>query len=220
MSDEQHEDDPRPKPRYGELAPEGWSWSPPDDQERLDTSRGARPDDPEQEPGDADPRVDSGPGAPGWSPPGPYGQGRAPGGPHAGTAHYAAGSVPAGATGHAPYWNRPLTFVLVLVGLFGALVTISTLSALPQSIQVLYTSQHLGTYHPAADLPTIILAGQIVQGLLWVASMIISTLLMSRQRISFYVPLVAGVLAMIALFVFLGAVVAGDPTLLNAYSGA
>lgn len=220
MSDQEHDADPRPKPKYGELAPEGWTWSPPEDQSRLDTSRGSETAEPDEEPtGDAYPGgprdheglpqhpvtgLPYGPGAPTGTT-GPY-----PGHPYAGHP-VAPGAKPA------PYWNQPITLVLILIGLVGALLSISTLGSVPLSMQALYTSEKLGTYHPPADLSAIILAGQILQGILWAVSLVISLMLMARGRLSFYVPLIAGVAAAIALMTFVVVIIATDPSLMSAY---
>jgi hypothetical protein len=223
MSDQEHDDDPRPKPQYGELAPEGWTWTPPEDHDRLDTSRGADTEEPD---GQSDPDVPSRTdgayhAAPGW----PAGPDHAAHDVHRGPIQYGAhpdagGPANASRGRVAPYWNRPITLLLILIGIFGALFTISTLAAVPQSMQLVYNSEKLGTYHAPATLSSLILAGQVVQGVIWAASLAVSLLLMTRRRLSFYVPLIAGGIAAIVFIVFIIAIIATDPTLMKTYSGS
>ncbi|WP_345764042.1 DUF6264 family protein [Diaminobutyricibacter sp. McL0608] len=41
MADDNKDHDERPRPKFGELAPEGWVWHPPKDADRLDTAHPA-----------------------------------------------------------------------------------------------------------------------------------------------------------------------------------
>ena len=116
MSDQDSKPDPRPRPKYGELAPEGWKWVPPKDVSRLDT---ARPLEVAAAPAEAHAtnRVDD----------------------------EALLLIQAGGRNPVPYWNRPFTVTLLMVGLLGMLYSVGTLIELPQSIQAYYAMQGLGT---------------------------------------------------------------------------
>jgi Family of unknown function (DUF6264) len=186
MSELNGTSDPRPRPKYGELAPEGWTWTPPPDVQRLDTARplpAARAPVPEPETGY------------GYDPENPF------------------------ATEHrvAP-WNRSATLSLIVIGFIGMMISVEWFAALPDQLQIFYTTQGLGTYHPAASVAGIIMSAEITQAAIWVASTIGATLLLSHKRSSFYVPLLAGVIAGVLLFVFTSAVLATDSTLINYYS--
>lgn len=185
--------DQRPRPKYGELAPEGWTWSPPP---------GANPHGsivPEAQP-PADLAAHS---AAQHAP--------APGSPYR-------GSIPM-AKHHAPAWDRPVTLGLLVVGLLGVFSAIAILGSAPEAIQTLYTQEKLGTYTPAAAVPGLILAGKLTQGAIWVVTAALSIFVTSRRRRAFYLPLIGGVLSIVAIFIFLSAILATDPTLLNFYSG-
>ena len=186
MSDHNGTPEPRPRPKYGELAPEGWTWTPPSDVERLDTARPLRPALPPVEPGaafDADSSI-----------------------AYAGGAHRVAP------------WNRSATLLLIAIGFMGMLISVEWLGAFPQQIQIFYTTQGLGTYHPAPSVAGILLAGQITQAGIWVISTVLSAILLAHKRSSVYVPVLAGILAAIMLFVFMSAALATDSTLINYYS--
>jgi Family of unknown function (DUF6264) len=169
--------DERPRPQYGEYAPEG------------------------------------------WTPP------RPPAAASAGQAQLAAAAAAAAASAgkarddglnraERPI-DRTATIALLLVGLLGAWLSISVLQALPQSMQLLHTQEGLPDYTPGPEIPGLILAGTIVQVVMWVAAAAGSIALMRARRPSFWLPLVAGVLAAIALFTFTVVAIMGDPTLLE-----
>lgn len=174
-------EDNRPKPQYGELAPEGWSWTPPKDDAGTP----------------ADPAA-------------PVGASSAP--------LVAPAADSAVRTPRAPGWDRPVTLGLLIFGLLATFFAISVLGALPDALQMLYTQQDLGTYTPDATVAGLILAGRIVEAGIWLATAAVSILLMARGRRAFYVPLIGGVVSVIAIFVFISVVLTNDPTLLEVYS--
>ena len=191
--------DPRPRPKYGELAPEGWTWSPPPGS----NPHGAVVPDGTQ------PAVGSPAGSPTSS------AGRLPTGAER---HAPApfGAAPA-QRGSAPSWDRPVTLGLLVLGLLGLFVAVAILGSVTDAIQMLYTQENLGTYTPAAGVDGLILAGKITQGVIWVLTTALSVLVMRRHRRAFYLPLIGGVLSTIAIFIFLSVVLATDPTLLDFY---
>ncbi|AGW41936.1 hypothetical protein O159_19170 [Leifsonia xyli subsp. cynodontis DSM 46306] len=200
MAEEEQQPDERPRPKFGELAPPGWSWSPPEDVGRLDTARRSPA---ASESLDADVYENGQPGAPARTedhraePPerrSPY-------------------SPPPQAD--APRWNLAATIALLIVGLVGMISSIGTLQALPSSIRLLHTTQQLGDFHPADSVGALIATGSIVMAGLWFLSAGLSVWLLLRKRLAFYPPIVAGVVTLIALFVIAGAVIATDPALLD-----
>ncbi len=194
MQDQESDRERRPRPKFGELAPEGWTWEPPKDISRLDTAIPLEP----TETADAPPEN---------SPP-PLGQAGPPSAP---TAIAAKEKAP-------PYWNRPVTFILLIIGLLGALQSVGFLTELPQTIQSLHAYERLGTYKAAPPVGTIILIGEIVQLVIWAVSFVISLTLVARRRLSFYVPLLAGVAGAVVLVACTALVLATDPVLLSSYS--
>ncbi|TFD88065.1 hypothetical protein E3T61_13220 [Cryobacterium lactosi] len=177
--------DYRPQPRYGELAPEGWTWTPPQDEHAPADSAVVTPE-PVQAP----------------VPPGRFGPGAAP------------GSVP----GSAPTWDRPVTLSLLILGVLGAFFTISILGSMPEALQMLYTQASLGDYTAADSVGSIITAGSIALGVLWLATATVSVMLVLRGRRAFYVPIVGGVVAFVLLVAVTAVVLAGDPALLDYFS--
>ena len=176
--------DRRPRPQFGELAPEGWTWEPP---EQPGSSDNAAPD---------AAAVDT-----------------------AAVRPATAQSVPAEGKRPASVWDRPVTLGLLVLGLLGTFFAISILNSLPQAIQAMYTQESLGTYTRAAGVDAILLAGGIVQALLWAVTAALSIWLLVRGRRGFYVPLIGGFVSLILIFVFMAVVLAGDPTLINSIAG-
>lgn len=182
--------DYRPQPRYGELAPEGWTWTPPQDEHAPADSAVVTPGAVPATRGAADRPA---PAAPGSAGPGP-------------------------ASGSAPAWDRPVTLSLLILGLLGAFFTISVLGSMPEALQMLYTQASLGDYTPADSVGTIITGGSIGLGVLWLATATASVMLLLRGRRAFYVPIVGGVIAFVLLVAVMAVVLAGDPALLDYFS--
>ena len=83
----------------------------------------------------------------------------------------------------------------------------------------MHANENLGDYVPAPSVAGILTVGSITMGVIWVISAGITAWLLVLRKLSFYVPLIAGIIAFIALFVFLSIVISTDPALLNFYSG-
>ena len=191
------EKDPRPRPQYGELAPEGWTWQPPSDKDRVDptplplagsgTGTGAA----------APTRADQ-PSVPAV-PPVPYQQGQ----------------HPDPVKRAVPRWDRPLTIGLLAFGLLATLYGAFSLGALPNAMQMIYTQQGLGTYTPAAGIGPLTSVGAIAVVCVWLAAAAVSVRLLLRRRRAFYVPIIGGAVSTVALFAFILAAMLGDPTLIN-----
>jgi hypothetical protein len=230
MADDDKQPDKRPRPQFGELAPEGWVWHPPADQSRLDTSRpldDAQPAEPSaagrsSRYGEQRPDAPAHPSAahPSTAQPStPY----HPAGPSSTGQHYpppeGLPALPAQLKRAAPRWNIGWTIALLVVGFLGMSYSIGVLNAFPAAIQLVHSNENLGDYTPAPSVPGILTVGSIVMGAIWVISAGITAWLLALRRLSFYVPLIAGIIAFIALFVFLSIVISTDPALLNFYSG-
>ena len=192
--------DPRPRPQYGELAPEGWTWTPP--QEPAAPAAPAA-----QDPAAPNQAQQSQPTPPPPSAP-----------QHYAAQQYGAPFNPAQQSKRvAPLWDRPVTLALMVFGLFGTFFTIAVLTAIPDAMQMLYTQEGLGTYEPAASVAGLTTAGIVTQVVLWIAMAAVSILVLVRHRRAFYIPLIGGVLSILAIFVFLAIILTTDPTLLDFY---
>jgi hypothetical protein len=199
MAEQHPQPDERPRPKYGELAPPGWTWQPPADADRLDTSRTSP----------AASGAEEAPPAPhAGATPSPYAQ------PH--------GANPPGGVLQprpASRWDLPLTVLLTVFGFFGLSYSIGILQAFPAYLQLLHSSQGLGDYTPEPVVGTIVTIGTITMGGLWAVSTGLAVWLLVRKRVAFYVPLITGVIAFIALIVFASLMVSTDPALLDVYGG-
>jgi len=177
--------DYRPQPRYGELAPEGWTWTPPQDERAPVDSAVVTPE---------------------------------PVRPAAAESRAVPGSAPIAVPGSAPAWDRPVTLSLLVLGLLGTFFMISVLGSMPEALQMLYTQAGLGDYTAADSVGSIITAGSIGQGVLWLATATVSVMLLLRGRRAFYVPIVGAVVAFVLLVAAMAVVLAGDPALLDYFS--
>ena len=200
MADDDNKPDERPRPKYGELAPEGWVWHPPADAGRLDTSKPAPADNP-QPVSAPDHHAPARPDAPHAYPPPP-------------------GSPAARLRTDAPRWNLTFTLVLIVFGFLGMSYSIGTLNAFPAAIQMMHATDNLKDYVPAPPVAPLLTAGSIIQAVIWAISTGLSVWLLTKKRISFYIPLIAGMIALIALFVIVSLVLTTDTTLLDFYGGA
>jgi len=185
--------DYRPQPRYGELAPEGWTWTPPQDEQAPAASAVVSA---------AAPAVWGSAERPFSPPPVQAASGN--------TAKN--GTAPART---APGWDRPLTISLLVLGLLGTYFTISVLGSLPDALQMLYSQAGLGDYSTADSVRAIITGGSIGQGIVWLATAVVSILLVLRGRRAFYVPLIGGVVSFVLLVAAVAVVLSGDPALLE-----
>ncbi|WP_223691011.1 DUF6264 family protein [Leifsonia poae] len=263
MSDKDDQPDKRPRPKYGELAPEGWVWRPPADQSRLDTTHpvpsaepseprygqhspdaSARPPAPAHPDAPSDTADSNSPSAPPHGQPpqaqhpqdqypqGPYPVGQYPQGPgHPGqhdpfppAGHYPPPygpplPVPPGRRSSAPRWNLGWSIALLTVGFFGMAYSVGALNTLPAAIQLMHANQNLGDYHEAASVPGLLTGGSIAIVAIWAVSAALTIWLLVRRTLSFYVPLIAGIVALIVLVVIVSAVLTTDPVLLDFYSG-
>ena len=181
--------DPRPRPQYGELAPEGWTWQPPLDKDRVDAPA---------------PTVGVGAGAPPTAQP-----------PAVPAAPFQPGQPGPPSQRTVPRWDRPLTIGLLAFGLLATLYGAFSLGALPDAMQLIYTQQGLGTYTPAASIGPLTSVGAIALVFIWLAAAAVSVRLLLRRRRAFYLPLIAGAVSTVTMFAFMLAAMLNDPTLIE-----
>jgi hypothetical protein len=183
--------DERPRPQYGEYAPEGWTWKPPAGEQTSDPA----------------PQMATPP---------------APPSPEALAAASAREARPDRPT------DRIVTILLLVIGLFGVWSAIGALQSLPSLLPeaLRQTSEVLGNgsapfdYTPRPEVPGLILAGQIIQVVLWVLTAWWAIARMRARRLAFWVPIVGGVLAFIALYAIIFAIMLNDPALVERLSAA
>jgi hypothetical protein len=182
-------DDRRPRPKYGELAPEGWTWTPPV-QETTDHEPATTPADPVLDHPEPDPAGSSTP----------------------------APTLTAAQARPLRLGDVVLTITLILFGVVVTATGLPQLFALRQTINLFYDQQQLGSYGGgnAADIAGATAAILHVVILLTVIG--VSVRLIGKRRIAFYVPVIGGALALLAVMVCMVVALMADPNLLASYS--
>lgn len=183
--------DERPRPRYGEYAPEGWTWQPPADPHAVPDAA-------------ADAAV-TGP-------------------PEASAAQHAPGDRAAGET--AVPKDRLWTIALLVFGVFGVFYNVVTLVQLPATAleSAKLSSTMLGvegptSFTPGPAVPAVIATGVVLQLVLWIGALLWSRARMRAGRLSWWIPLVAGVVAFVVVTIVGMLVFASDPGFLTSLSG-
>ena len=181
--------DERPRPQYGEYAPEGWTWTPPAGEHTSDPA----------------PQMVTPPAA-----------------ASARTVDPAIADRPERPT------DRLITIMLLVLGVFGTWLAISTLQSLPDVLPeaISRAADMLGTggtpidYVPGPEVPGILLAGSIIQVVIWLLTAWWSVRRLRARRLAFWVPLVGGALSIIALYGAMTVVILSDPALASSLTPA
>jgi hypothetical protein len=185
--------DERPRPRYGEYAPPGWSWQPPAEQSAGPGDAGTRP-------ASAEAAAAAASGA--------YARADAP------------AAAPSDAASRPPRTGDVVaTWLLLVVGFFGMAFNVLQLVSVPSAIGDAFraASEMLGSAAPEADFVagpqtgTIIVVGSIGQLLLWLGALAWSIARMRARRVAFWVPVLAGFLAAIVFYVCFTQIIMSDP---------
>ncbi|MBT2498842.1 hypothetical protein J7E25_07015 [Agromyces sp. ISL-38] len=169
--------DERPRPQYGEYAPEGWSWQPPADQRTSDPA----------------PQM--------ATPPPP---------------------VAASARPDRPA-DRIVTILLLVLGAFGAAYNSFSVIAMPSSAlesarmsAAMFGSDAVPTtFTPGPAVPAAIAIGVAAQLVLWVCALLWSRARLRAGALSWWIPLVAGVVAFVVVMIVALIVFTSDPALLE-----
>jgi hypothetical protein len=113
-------------------------------------------------------------------------------------------------------WDRILTIALLAMGTIFVISSTSTYADLPYSISEVYALYGFEGTHPDAELANSVgLAINIVQVVLLIIAIVLSWFTLRRGRLSFYIPLVAGVLANIVGTVLLTTLLLADPSFVD-----
>lgn len=123
----------------------------------------------------------------------------------------AAAPRPAPAAAPARFGNRFATTALLAFGLACTLLSIPGLLNLGEGIQGAFATQGLDPYTSLPLADTLGLAAIVLQLLLWVLTLAISVSALRRGRVSWWIPLVAGVVAVIVVSVLGIAAMVVDP---------
>ncbi|KQM83021.1 DUF6264 family protein [Agromyces sp. Leaf222] len=184
--------DERPRPQYGEYAPEGWTWQPPVDPKAVPDAA-------------ADAEAT---------------------GPSAASAVAPATAAEVGQpTARAVPKDRLWTIALLVFGVFGAIYNILAILQLPATAleSAKLSSSMLGidgptSFTPGPAVPTILATGVVLQILLWIGALVWSRARLRAGRLSWWIPVVAGVVALIVVTIIGMLVFASDPDFLASLS--
>jgi hypothetical protein len=107
--------------------------------------------------------------------------------------------------------DRVVTLILLAVGLFLVLNSIPGYLAMPDAMQTVYDQLGAGTY-PAADVAaTLGITALLVQAAIWVATTASALFAMKTGRLAWWIALIGGVLAFIAMMVIVSVALFADP---------
>jgi hypothetical protein len=188
--------DERPKPKYGELAPEGWVWKPP------------QPETP------ADPPAAAAPTPASVQPPASVGQTPQWGRP---TGAAAGGSAPDAAGPAKPRsGDRIATIILLAAGLLGTANMVTSFLTLPVVMQQFMELQNIpGVYAADADASSAGAIGATVLVVVYVLALVISIRRMRAGRLTFFVPIIGAVLSFIVNLIVVMVAILADPNILG-----
>ncbi len=110
-------------------------------------------------------------------------------------------------------WDRVLTIALLVFGTFNVLTGIPQMLRLSQALDEAYASQGFGDYTADSLATAMGIAVNVVNVLLLIAAVAASVRQLRAGRIAFWIPLVAGAVALIVTIVLIGAAMLGDPAL-------
>lgn len=114
-------------------------------------------------------------------------------------------------------WDLVLSIVLLVLGLFGVLLAIFNAATLDYQMEDLYEQYGVGgQYEPGAGSAIAQAVLIVSHVLLYAVAILVTALLLRKNRVSFWVPLSFGALAFIVFLVTLMVLVLSDPVLFDA----
>jgi uncharacterized membrane protein YhaH (DUF805 family) len=122
-------------------------------------------------------------------------------------------SKPAASTGNSA--DRIATIALLAIGLFNVLTTVPGLLDLPSTLNAAFERMGLGTFTPTPAASAIGIGLAIFYGLAWLATLAISLRSLRAARLSFWIPLVAGVVVTIVAMICFLVLFFGDPAFME-----
>lgn len=107
--------------------------------------------------------------------------------------------------------DRLATYILLGVGLLSVLSTIPTLLQLPQVITDVFDQFGIDAFTQLAVAQTMAWILLAVQALLWVLALVLSLRAIKRERTSWWIPFVIGVVANLVLIIGISLTMVSDP---------
>ncbi len=224
----------RPRPAYGEYAPEGWEWKPEGATNEAPSTPGAGSSQGSSSAAPAH-RAGSGPvpGVPhnlgsasgsgsGETAPAQHGRPQ-PGRPSEPAPYRASEPQP---PAHSAYPAQPgaprprtadriITIVLLVIGAFGALITAQSMLGLAPSLVIIADALGVADFTVPDWVGTVGTVSGIAFIAVYAVVLIFSIQRMRARKIAFWIPLTAGVLVMIAMLVITSLVLTAMPELMS-----
>lgn len=107
--------------------------------------------------------------------------------------------------------DRIAALALLAFGFINVVTGIPGWLRLPDSLQLAYDQLGVGEYRSVELASALGIAALITQVVLWLAALGITVALIRAGRLSWWVPLVAGVVAVLATSVLIGIAIVSDP---------
>ncbi|WP_368499322.1 DUF6264 family protein [Herbiconiux sp. A18JL235] len=187
--------DERPKPKYGELAPEGWVWQPP--QERQPESAPPAP-----------------PAAPVGAPVGPNPS--QPQQPQQWAAPAPGTEVPGSAPVPRRNGDRIATLVLLVIGAFWSVNTAFGMFSLPAALQQAMDILGIpGTYTAYDTANSAGVTGGVLTLLTFALTVLYSLRRLRANKLAFFIPLIGAVVAFVISLVVYTIAMTADPALMD-----
>lgn len=226
----------RPRPEFGEYAPEGWTWQPPAE---AAAKSGPATEVPAPQfgafaPGGATPATPQAGSARGAVTPPPagvphnLGVGQARPGqaqpfeapaPGLAAAPVSTQATPPQGRPAAPVKNRKgdriITILLLAAGAIGALNFASGFMTLPQSFGIIADAFEMTDWVAPASIGTIGMVGVFVTLAIYACTLILSIQRMRHGKLAFFIPLIGGVVAFIALMIAMSIAMGQAPELFS-----
>jgi len=111
--------------------------------------------------------------------------------------------------------DRVITIALLAIGAYGALNVADAMINLRQVFAQLYAIYDLGAFTPPEWFAVLSSIGGIAQLSLWAVTLLLSIQFMRRGRLAFYLPLAAGVLSFILAIVVMSIALGAAPELMT-----
>lgn len=110
--------------------------------------------------------------------------------------------------------NLIVTITLLALGLVNIATSVRSYLDLPGSIQGVYDQLGYGTYTSTALASSLGIVALALSVVMWLATAAVSALLLRRNRLSWWVPLVGGALQFLAIAIVMMVAVVSDPAFL------
>jgi hypothetical protein len=120
-------------------------------------------------------------------------------------------AAPSAKAGTPRRWDILLSFALLAYGAVNVVAGFFQFADLGAVLEQVYTTMGIGKYTPTPLAGTLGIVINVTSSVLFVLTVIVTTRLLRRGRLAFYVPIIGGALAWIVSFVCVAVLMLGDP---------